>query len=120
MSTALHDTTRLPAERMELLRLMLEDDFAAQTRWLTQLTVYARLPHRAGYDQRTLDALIASARQRIADTAHALRRMTDDTYGVCVGCHRPIPLGRLRAAPFAARCALCERGDGPTSPDAAG
>ena len=41
------DGVELNSLGMAKLRLMLEDDFAAQTRWLTQLTVYARLPHRA-------------------------------------------------------------------------
>jgi len=110
MSTALHHPAQLPAEPLELLRSMLEEEFAAQTARLTQLTVYARLPRHAGYDPHTLDALATSARQRIADTAGALRRMSEGSYGVCETCHRPIPLGRLRAAPSATRCALCERG----------
>ena len=46
-------------------------------------------------------SLIVSARQRIADTAHALRRMSEGTYGVCANCDKPIPVGRLRFAPTA-------------------
>jgi DnaK suppressor protein len=117
MSIASHDTAQRPAEAMELFRTMLEDQFAVQTARLTQLTVYARMPRPAGYDQHTLDVLTASVRQRIADTAHALRRMSEGTYGVCLRCDRPIPLGRLRAVPHATHCALCERGLG--SDDAA-
>jgi DnaK suppressor protein len=109
MSTALHDKAQLSAEPMELLHTMLEEEFAVQTAWLTQLTVYARLPRRAGYEAHTLDLLAESARQRIADTAQALRRMSEGTYGVCEDCHKPLPLGRLRAVPYAAHCALCER-----------
>lgn len=109
MSTAVHDTAHLPAEPLELLRVMLEEQFAVHTARLTQLTVYARMPRRAGYDRRTLEALSAAARQRIAESAHALRRMSDGTYGICAGCDQPIPLGRLRTVPYAAWCALCER-----------
>jgi RNA polymerase-binding transcription factor DksA len=109
MIPALHATAPLPAEPMELLRTMLEDDFAAQTARLTQLTVYARLPRRAGYDAHTLNGLAADARQRIADTAQALRRMSEGTYGVCAECRRPIPLGRLRNTPHATHCTLCDR-----------
>jgi DnaK suppressor protein len=110
MTAALHGAAHPSAEPMELLRTMLEEQFAAHTARLTQLTVYARLPRHAGYDPHTLDVLAASARQRIAETARALRRMSEGTYGVCEGCHRPIPLGRLHAAPHATHCALCERG----------
>jgi RNA polymerase-binding transcription factor DksA len=109
MTAALHDVTHPSTEPMELLRAMLEEQFAVHTARLTQLTVYARLPRHGGYDPRTLDGLAASSRQRIAQTAQALRRMSEGTYGLCAGCHKPIPLGRLRALPHADTCALCER-----------
>lgn len=105
MTTALH----APVEPSELFRTMLEDEFAVQTTRLTQLTVYTRLPRHAGYEPQTLDRLITSARQRIADTAHALRRMSEGTYGVCANCDKPIPLGRLRIAPAAVHCVRCEQ-----------
>jgi DnaK suppressor protein len=88
---------------------MLEEQFAVHTARLTQLTVYARLPRHGGHDPRALDALVASARQRIAETAQALRRMSEGTYGLCAGCHHPLPLGRLRAVPHATHCTRCER-----------
>jgi DnaK suppressor protein len=109
MTSALQNAPQLSAEPMELLRGMLEDRFAVETARLMQLTVYARLPRRGGYDPHTLEVLTASTRQRIADTAHALRRMSDGSYGVCADCRKPIPLGRLRAVPSATHCALCER-----------
>jgi RNA polymerase-binding transcription factor DksA len=109
MTAAMHDTARSTAEPIELLRTMLEEQFAVHTARLTQLTVYARLPRHAGYDAHTLNVLATAARQRIAETALALRRMSEGTYGVCDDCHRPIPLGRLRAVPHAAHCTLCER-----------
>ena len=109
MTSALHDSPQLSAEPMELLRSMLEDQFAVETARLTQLTVYGRLPRRGGYDPGTLEMLVRSTRQRIADTANALRRMSDGTYGVCADCGKPIPLGRLRTVPSATHCALCQR-----------
>jgi DnaK suppressor protein len=112
MSIASHGTVQRSAKTMDLLRMMLEDEYAVQTARLTQLTMSAQMPRRAGYDQQTLDALTASTRQRIADTAHALKRMSEGTYGVCADCHMPIPLGRLHNVPEATHCALCERGHG--------
>ena len=109
MTASLHDTVHPSAEPMELLRAMLEEQFAVHTARLTQLTVYARLPRHAGYTPETLDALAASSRERIAQTAHALRRMSEGTYGRCEECHKPIPLGRLRAVPYTVHCAQCER-----------
>ncbi|HET6534271.1 MAG TPA: TraR/DksA C4-type zinc finger protein [Actinoplanes sp.] len=110
MTTALRGTGDSSAEPMELLRTMLEEQFAVHTTRLTELTVYGRMRRSADRDPQALELLAASARQGIADTAQALRRMTEGTYGVCEGCHMPIPLGRLRALPHATHCARCEAG----------
>ncbi|UQU62703.1 TraR/DksA C4-type zinc finger protein [Couchioplanes caeruleus] len=109
MTSTLHRPAPLSPEPMELLRSMLEEDFAVQTARLTQLTVYARMPGHGGYDAHALELLTAAARQRIADTAAALRRMAEGTYGVCGACERPIPLGRLRSVPSASLCGACEQ-----------
>lgn len=110
MTLAPHKTETIADEPLELLRSsMLEEQFAVQTNRLTQLTIYGRLPGHGGYDPHTLDILAAAARQAIADTAHALRRMSEGTYGLCEDCRRPIPLGRLRAVPHARYCTRCSR-----------
>ncbi|MEV4639618.1 TraR/DksA C4-type zinc finger protein [Actinoplanes sp. NPDC049548] len=106
MTTA---TERRDGESWTLLQTMLEEQFTLHTHRLTELTVSARLPRRGGYDDRTLEASAAAARQGIADTAHALRRMSEGTYGRCEECSRPIPLGRLRAQPHARYCTPCHR-----------
>ena len=93
----------------ELFRSSLEERFQSHTNRLTQLSVYGRLPCRGGYDRDTLDTLIAAARQDVADTALALRRMAEGTYGVCELCHNDIPLGRLRTVPHARFCVPCHR-----------
>jgi DnaK suppressor protein len=116
MTTTLPDARELPARPMELLRGMLEDEFAVQTARLTELTVSARLPRRGGLDPRALEMHTASARRRIASTAYALKRMSEGTYGVCERCAQPIPLGRLRIEPSASCCAPCARSARPASP----
>src|SRR3954470_2622619 len=107
MITEVNETTDVSAEPPELLRTMLEERFAVHTARLTQLTVYRRLPRHGGHDAHTLDVLATSARQGIAETAQALRRMSEGTYGICEGCHKPIPLGRLRVVPHATHCVPC-------------
>lgn len=94
---------------MELLRGMLEEQYAVDTARLTRLTVHAALPRPSGPDARALELRSSSVRQRIADTARALRLMSEGTYGRCEDCRRPIPLGRLRAMPYATRCVGCDR-----------
>ncbi|GID93210.1 TraR/DksA family transcriptional regulator [Amorphoplanes digitatis] len=93
---------------MELLRGILEERYAVDTGRLTRMTVHAVLPSGPGRDVRTLALHTVSVRQRLAETAQALRRMSEGTYGRCEDCDKAIPLGRLRATPHAARCAPCE------------
>lgn len=108
MTIALHPPETAVAEPLELLRAMLEEQFALHTNRLTELTVYGRLPGHGGYDRHTLDVLAAASRQAIADTAGALRRMSEGTYGICENCRSPIPLGRLRVVPYARYCTRCD------------
>ncbi|GAA0476412.1 hypothetical protein Aca07nite_86940 [Actinoplanes capillaceus] len=109
MTTALHPSTAADPASMKLLRSMLEEAFALHTNRLMELTVCGRLPGHGGYDARTLEILVTDHRQRVADTAHALQRMAEGTYGTCQTCRRPIPLGRLRTVPHGDRCARCQR-----------
>lgn len=41
----------------------------------------------------------------------ALARFDDDTYGYCVRCGGPIPIGRLEAIPHVATCSACAAAD---------
>jgi DnaK suppressor protein len=109
MSVSVHEFTELSDKPLELLRLMLEERFALHTNRLTELTAQGSLPGHGGYDESVLKALTAAARQGVADTAEALRRMADGTYGICQECHNDIPLGRLRALPHARYCAPCQQ-----------
>ncbi len=89
----------------EVLREVLETRFQRYTDRLLELTVDARRPGR-GYDRRTLAALVA-IRQSMADTAQALRRMADGTYGFCELCETAIPLHRLEDLPHTLYCESC-------------
>ncbi|MET8152499.1 TraR/DksA family transcriptional regulator [Actinoplanes sp. NPDC049668] len=108
MTTTQDEPVASSAEPMELLRGILEERYVVDTGRLTRMTVHAALPPGLGRDMRTLAVHSASVRLRIAETARALRRMSEGTYGRCEDCDKAIPLGRLRATPQAAQCAPCE------------
>ena len=97
-------------EPIEVLRTTLEEQFKRHTDQLAALTISSRRPDRGGYDGDTQAARIASARQALADTALALRRMADGTYGTCERCTADIPLERLEILPHARFCVPCQRG----------
>jgi DnaK suppressor protein len=94
---------------IELLRNTLEEQFQVHTDQLAALTMCSRRPDRGGCDHDTLTTLIASSRQAVADTAQALRRMADGTYGTCQRCTAGIPLERLEILPHARFCVPCQR-----------
>jgi RNA polymerase-binding transcription factor DksA len=60
-----------------------------------------------GFERAQLTALLAGARQRIADVDDALRRVDAATYGICERCGQPIGDERLAARPFARFCMAC-------------
>jgi RNA polymerase-binding transcription factor len=94
---------------IELLRDTLEEQFQRHTDQLAELTACSQQPDRGGYDDGTLAALIASSRHAVADTAQALRRMADGSYGTCERCTAGIPLERLEILPHARFCVPCQR-----------
>lgn len=107
MTVAIHPTEAVADEPLELLRSMLEEQFALHTARLAELTLAERLPNHGGYDQRALEVLAGASQQAVRDAARALQRMAEGTYGRCANCHQPIPLGRLRAVPDARYCTRC-------------
>ena len=112
MTVAIHPTEAVGDEPQELLRGMLEEQFALHTARLTELTLAERLPDHGGHDRRTLEVLTGASRQAVRDAARALQRMAEGTYGRCENCHQPIPLGRLRAVPDARYCTRCRSHSG--------
>ncbi|MCW3817393.1 TraR/DksA family transcriptional regulator [Micromonospora sp. DR5-3] len=97
------------SDRAKSLRDILERQFEEHTGQLTALTAHAREPGHGGYDPDTLRGLMETARQGIADTAAALRRMAEGSYGSCESCSGEIPVARLEILPWARHCVPCQQ-----------
>ena len=102
MTSTVHDP-------VELFRDILEEHFQQHTGQLSELIMCTQQPNRGGYDEETLIALTVSSRRALADTAAALRRMAEGTYGSCKRCAVSIPLERLQAVPHTPFCLPCQR-----------
>jgi RNA polymerase-binding transcription factor DksA len=59
------------------------------------------------FERAQLTALLARARQRLADVVTALRRYDDGDYGICEVCGKPIAAERLAVRPSARTCVGC-------------
>ena len=53
--------------------------------------------------------LAESESRELAQIELALERIRRGSYGECRGCGQEIPVARLQALPYAARCVKCER-----------
>ena len=62
----------------------------------------------AGVVGDLLAKLEGRERHELDEIDAAQRRLEAGVFGVCEGCHRAIPLARLRAMPTARRCATCQ------------
>ena len=96
-------------DQLDALRTALEEQFERHTAELTALTIASSEPERNGYDRDTVSARIASARQALADTTQALRRVAEGRYGVCERCQGDIPVERLEILPHARFCVPCQQ-----------
>ena len=60
--------------------------------------------------ERELSMNIVSSEQEILyQIDDALKRLDDDSYGVCQQCNQPIAMSRLKAVPYASLCISCQR-----------
>jgi DnaK suppressor protein len=53
--------------------------------------------------------LLANTRESLFQTQHALRRISDGSYGSCESCGQPIGKLRLQAFPRATQCVSCKQ-----------
>ena len=60
-----------------------------------------------GFERAQLTALLAAARERVAEVDEALHRVDVGTYGACERCGQPIGDQRLAVRPFARCCMAC-------------
>jgi DnaK suppressor protein len=67
------------------------------------------------YDQasserdRELSLLLGDReREKVRSIDEALLRIADGEYGICEECEEEIPIGRLKALPFARHCVKCK------------
>ena len=102
MTSTVHDP-------VELFGDILEEQFQRHADQLSELNSCTQQPDRGGYDEETLIALTVSSRRALADTAAALRRMAEGTYGTCKRCAGSIPLERLQAVPQTPFCLPCQQ-----------
>ncbi|MFE9313314.1 TraR/DksA family transcriptional regulator [Streptomyces sp. NPDC006706] len=62
------------------------------------------------FERAHVAAMLAQARDHLADLDRALERLEVGDYGRCEGCGEPIPTQRLEVRPAARTCVRCAAG----------
>jgi DnaK suppressor protein len=104
-------------EIQDILLKMKEDTLREITKSLKNGADTALIGEPSGdiYDQasserdRELGLLLGDReREKVHAIDEALLRIAEDEYGICEECEEEIPLGRLKAMPFARHCVKCK------------
>jgi len=61
------------------------------------------------YDREFSLGLATDEHKVIYELNDALKRLEEDTYGICENCKKPIPKTRLKAIPYARLCIKCQQ-----------
>ncbi|MEW2065982.1 TraR/DksA C4-type zinc finger protein [Streptomyces sp. NPDC007346] len=64
------------------------------------------------FERAHVAALLAQAREHLAELDLAVERLETGGYGLCEGCGEPIPAARLEVRPAATACVRCADGRG--------
>jgi DnaK suppressor protein len=96
MCLSLARTVATTDEELATLNAQQPSDFGEGAATSALRDLLARLDGRERHELDEIDA--------------AQRRLETGVFGVCEGCHRAIPLARLRAVPTARRCTTCQAG----------
>ena len=58
-------------------------------------------------NKSVVEAALRKSKDKLGKLKLALSKVDDDDFGVCVRCHKPIPLGRILIMPQARSCVAC-------------
>ena len=79
----------------------------ARTSRLAQLRALDETERSA--DDHLLSAQKTAMEKVLKEIEDAFTRIDDSTYGICVGCAKPVPAERLEILPYTRHCVACQR-----------
>ncbi len=60
-------------------------------------------------NKSVVEAALRKSIEKLEKLRIALTKIDDDDFGLCVRCHKPIPLGRILIMPQARTCVACSQ-----------
>jgi DnaK suppressor protein len=59
------------------------------------------------HNKSVVEAALRKSKEKLEKLNIALPKIDDDDFGLCIRCHKPIPLGRILIMPQARICVAC-------------
>jgi len=124
MTTTEEDTATLSTRQRAKLRSRLVDDHKATelliSRLVSDLDSFQHSRQDApvddehdpegptlAFERSQSTAILGQTRIHLSQIESALEHIDGGTYGVCVTCHKPIPVARLEVRPYSTQCVGC-------------
>ncbi len=60
-------------------------------------------------NKSVVEAALRKSIEKLEKLKVALTKVDDDDFGLCIRCHKPIPLGRILIMPQARTCVACSQ-----------
>ncbi len=96
--------------KREFLRKSLDDDDSSGDE--RHKTTGDIVDIASGYSETEIIFQLAEVGSKeLAEVERAFRRIEQGTYGSCEACGKDIPIARLKALPFAAKCVPCQEAE---------
>lgn len=58
-------------------------------------------------NKSVIEAALRKTKEKLENMIFALGKINDKDFGLCIRCHKPIPLGRILIMPHAKTCVGC-------------
>jgi len=58
-------------------------------------------------NKSVIEASLRQTQDKLNKLEKALSKIDEPSFGICVNCHQPIPIGRIMLMPHATRCVQC-------------
>jgi DnaK suppressor protein len=60
-------------------------------------------------NKSVIEAALRKSKEKLEKLNIALSNIDDNDFGICIKCHKPIPLGRILIMPQSLTCVNCSR-----------
>lgn len=61
------------------------------------------------HNKSVIEAALRKSKEKLEKLKIAITKVDDNDFGICIRCHKPIPLGRILIMPQSRTCVACSQ-----------